>query len=233
MTYAERRVIQLARVYVSLKRVFLDRAGYAGTRRDATTRYHERNVIAYPQNPDKLAVLVGLMPKDLCNALTVQFVGNDRTRLRHEPALAVCVERLRAAFAWLATNCWPWMQATKYSDVRTKEDLGEHLESLLAAYAQSVGETGQGVPSELIQGATRIPEGVASVQQAGPADAVMAEEEDDAADKQPVDDCAAVLDGGIDDISPFQLWDEVMRRYGVAQECERAIARFEAASDPS
>ena len=39
-THAERRVIQLARIYVSVKRVFLDRGSYAATARDETPRYH-------------------------------------------------------------------------------------------------------------------------------------------------------------------------------------------------
>ena len=47
------------------------------------------------------------------------------------------------------------------------------------------------------------------------------------------DDCAAVLDGGTDDLSPVQLWDAIMRRYGVAQECEREIARLDATKCPS
>ena len=39
-----------------------------------------------------------------------------------------------------------------------------------------------------------------------------------------VDDCAAVLQGGSDDISALQLWDSIMRQYGVKERCDEEIA---------
>ena len=53
------------------------------------------------------------------------------------------------------------------------------------------------------------------------------------ADVDPVDDCAAVLDGGADNISPVELWDHIMKKFRVSQECERAIAKVDAKKDPS
>ena len=49
----------------------------------------------------------------------------------------------------------------------------------------------------------------------------------------PGDECAAVVDGGVDDLSPLQLWDQIMRRYKVAQECERLVSDIDAKENPS
>ena len=52
LSYSEAKVINLARVYVSVKRVFLDKRSYARTKDVETPLYHQNNVVAYPQNPD-------------------------------------------------------------------------------------------------------------------------------------------------------------------------------------
>ena len=46
LSYCEAKVINLARVYVSVKRVFLDRRSYAGTSAKEAPLYHQRNVVA-------------------------------------------------------------------------------------------------------------------------------------------------------------------------------------------
>ena len=55
-------------------------------------------------------------------------------------------------------------------------------------------------------------------------------EDDDAAvvaeDVVP-DECAAAIDGGVDDVSPLQWWDAVMKKYGVMQQAEAAVAAAE------
>ena len=104
LSYVERRVIALARVYVSVKRVYFSGRDNSRMRADEIPRYHQKNVVAYPQNPDTVLRAVSLRPDDLCKALVVQFVGDGRGRLRSEPSLSVSVGRLRKAFAWLSTN---------------------------------------------------------------------------------------------------------------------------------
>ena len=42
-----------------------------------------------------------------------------------------------------------------------------------------------------------------------------------------------MLDGGTDNISPVELWDHIMKKFRVSQECERAIAKVDAKKDPS
>ena len=46
LTYAEAKVINLARVYVSVKRVCLDHGGYARTSASEAPLYHQKNVVA-------------------------------------------------------------------------------------------------------------------------------------------------------------------------------------------
>jgi hypothetical protein len=227
LTYAEQKVIQMARLYVSVKRVFLNAGSYASCKRDEAPRCHERNVVAFPQSPDGVFRFLGLLPADLGRTLLVQFVGEDRSRLRHEPTLSVDVMRLRSAFVWLLSNSWLWMQATKNVTHAPQDSLGEHLEQLLAAYATSIGHDGVGVPAELIQGATRIAEAHAPIQQKGPADAVASDDENDATEHVNAvpDDCAAVLQGNTSSLSPLQIWDSVMKQYQVLRRCDEDVAR--------
>ena len=44
---------------------------------------------------------------------------------------------------------------------------------------------------------------------------------------------AAVLDGGVDDIEPLQLWDTIMKKYKVAQGCTEELHRLQRAGDES
>ena len=49
-----------ARIYVSVKRIFLNRGSYARTSAAETGYYHQKNVVAYPQNPDAALTAVGM-----------------------------------------------------------------------------------------------------------------------------------------------------------------------------
>ena len=101
--------------------------------------------------------------------LTVQFVGSDRGALRHEPDLSVSVRRLRKACRWLSLNSWPFMEATKHHSLWETSSLDDALEKLLEAYTHSVGGDGGGVPTELIEGASRTAAEHAATHAAGPA----------------------------------------------------------------
>ena len=110
LSYCEAKVINLARVYVSVKRLSLDRASYAGTYSNEAPLYHQRNVVAYPQNPDTALRTLGMSPFHLARTLQVQFVGSDRSFVRSHPDLQVSIANLRAAFHWLSLNSWPFME---------------------------------------------------------------------------------------------------------------------------
>ena len=43
--------------------------------------------------------------------------------------------------------------------------------------------------------------------------------------------CAAVLDGGMDDITPVRIWDVVMKKYKLAQQCDQELARIDSQAD--
>ena len=47
-------------------------------------------------------------------------------------------------------------------------------------------------------------------------------------DDMTADQSADILDGGVDDITPVQLWDTIMKKYKVAQTCAEEIHRLQA-----
>jgi hypothetical protein len=110
LTYTERRVIALARIYVSIKRVHPEGAPHIRDSNNFQPLYHEKNVIAYPQTQEYVKQVVGVTPLDLAKTLLVQFLGSDRAVVRRDPALQVSVRRLRAAMKWLSVNSWPLFQ---------------------------------------------------------------------------------------------------------------------------
>ena len=136
LSYAEAKVINLGRIYVSVKRVFLDRGGYARTSTSEAPLYHQKNVVAYPQNLDAALRVVGehrlgLSPATLAKTLIVQFVGGDRQALRFHEDLQVSVRKLRTAFAWLSANSWPFMEAIRKGGFLDDDALHGALETLL------------------------------------------------------------------------------------------------------
>ena len=48
---------------------------------------------------------------------------------------------------------------------------------------------------------------------------------------KPGNNCAAALDGGVDEISPLQYWDEIMRKYKGAQRCDEELVRLKCEED--
>ena len=69
------------------------------------------------------------------------------------------------------------MEATRHHVLWESGQLDSSLEKLLEQYRRSLGVVTQGVPAELVQGASQIPSGQASVLASGPADCVAPENE--------------------------------------------------------
>ena len=231
LTYSERKVIQLARCHVCVKRVFLDARSYKRpSGRAELPKFHEKNVVAYPYHLDLVSKVLGAGPQRLAEAMTIQFVGNDRSLLHREPDLQVSCTRLRDAFYWLAFNCPPWIEATKHELITGRNHLGGSVEDLLHQYHQSTGVADGAVPAELLQAATQICEQHAHVLQAGPSDAVAPEGGTDNSSKPSdrntadLSGCAAAVQGGMDDVSPLQLWDHCMKQLQVRRQCDEEIA---------
>ena len=127
------------------------------------------------------------------------------------------------------------MEATKDHEAWESGVLSEDLEQLLREYERSVGGVEGGTPVELIQGASRISAEHANVCQAGPGDA-NADGEEEGAERleegvRDDNNCAAALDGGVDDLTPVQLWDAIIRKYKVAQLCEAELLQLEGKDD--
>ena len=238
LTFCERKVINLARVYVSVKRIFLDRSSYARTSRSEAPYSHQRNVVAYSQNPDGILRYLGINPSNLARMLQVQFVGEDRNGVRHHPDLQVSVDRLRSAFRWLSCNSWPFMEATKHHELWETDALSTDLECLLHEYASSIGSTCAGIPAEIFQGAARISAEHATIHASGPADCTPDDDADDGTEGKAAEptlaaqDSVGIIDGGVDDISPVQIWNEIMRKYKVAQVCDQELERIRKLDKP-
>ena len=133
LTHLERRVVQLARVYASVKRVLGKTVPWAKGNVAATPQYSTKNAVAYASDPCQMARVVCLLPEELCDDFAVQFVSSLEDA-HVEPSLQVSVHRLRAALGWLSAHSWPWMLKTKYLEILSPDRLGRHLETILAAY---------------------------------------------------------------------------------------------------
>ena len=79
----------MARVYISVKRVFLDRSSYARTKASEAPLHHQKNVVAYPQDPDAALTGIGMGPLSLAKMVHVQFVGDNRQALVRDPDASV------------------------------------------------------------------------------------------------------------------------------------------------
>ncbi|CAK0894190.1 unnamed protein product, partial [Prorocentrum cordatum] len=229
LTYTECKVINLARVYVSVKRVLLDRASFARTSADEAPRYHQTNVVAYPQSPDAALTAIGLSPMALAHTLIVQFVGSRADGIWHHPDLQVSVVRLRAAFRWLCSSSWNHMEATRHHAACADSGLlHESIEELLDAYATSVGGS-SGVPRELVDSATSISGSRASVQSKGPADCTEEGERDTEENGPEEAENAAVVNGGLADVDSLQLWTQVIKHFKAAQRFKEELAALDPA----
>ena len=218
LTFIERRVIQLARVYAMVKRVLRKHVPWARDNEAAIPQYTTHNTVAYPNDPGKLLRIICMLPEDLAADFAVQFFGTMEDA-RQEPALQVSLHRLRSAIWWLCTNCWPWMEQTKYLAVLSRDRLGSYMESVLQKYAESLGGASEGVPRELAQMSTRLDPTCMPQAHAGPADA--ADSAEDSADRGAFS--SAVMDTGLEGCSTLQATDMAMKKYKVIEDCESII----------
>jgi hypothetical protein len=250
LTYTERRIIALARIYVSIKRVHPEGAPHNRDSNNFQPLYHEKNVIAYPQTQEYVKQVVGVTPLALARTLFVQFYGTDRNVVRRDPALQVSVQRLRAAMRWLSVNSWQWMLATKSLGLGVAADgsveLGSQVEAFLHKYTSSVGSEEPGVPASLLQCAMPMQSVHVAGHAAGPADAVdhstqgtdHIEEDGNALPHE--DDAhlggagVGIIDGSGESLDdPVVLWDTVMRNYKLIEEVEQAYLRAASKAESS
>jgi hypothetical protein len=250
LTYTERRIIALARIYVSIKRVHPEGAPHNRDSNNFQPLYHEKNVIAYPQTQEYVKQVVGVTPLALARTLFVQFYGTDRNVVRRDPALQVSVQRLRAAMRWLSVNSWQWMLATKSLGLGVAADgsieLGSQVEAFLHKYTTSVGSEEPGVPASLLQCAMPMQSAHVAGHAAGPADAVDhstqgSDHLEEDGNALPHEDDAhlggagvGIIDGSGESLDdPVVLWDTVMRNYKLIEEVEQACLRAASKAESS
>ena len=104
LSYVERRILRLARVYSCVKRVMPHVAPWSFGNEKSRPQYTTQNVVAFAQDPDAAVQLCCLEPSDLCKDIYVQFGGVDANVVKQERALQVDLCRLRAAMWWFATH---------------------------------------------------------------------------------------------------------------------------------
>ncbi|CAK0905228.1 unnamed protein product, partial [Prorocentrum cordatum] len=232
LTYAECKVINLAKVYVSIKRVFLSKASYAPTATSEAPTHHQKNVVAYPQSPETALTAIGMLPAALAQTMVIQFVGGTFDDLHRHPDLQVSVFRLRAAFRWLSLNNWMFMFATRHHEIWRSGTLHAALEALLSAYASSIGSS-SGVPREVLSAATAASAAKASVASEGPADCTDSGAREPDPTGTAEDGNAAVVNGGMDDVPALRLWTRVVENFDIASRLQDEIHKLSEDHDSS
>ena len=155
-----------------------------------------------------------MTPAALARMVHVQSVGENRQGLHQQRDLWVSVEKLRTAFRWLSQNSWPFMEHTKHHESWEHGLLDESFEHILRLYIGSVGSVSGGAPAELIQDASQIDPRHRNVNAAGPADCIIGDDDQVDEDKpDDADNCAGIIDGGVDDTTPIRIWDALMQKY--------------------
>ena len=178
VTGKNKYVINLGRNYVSVKRVFLNRARYARTDASEAPLFHQKNVVAYPQNPDARLRALRLSLANLAHTLHVHFVCGDLSFLRLHAEMQVSVENSRSAILWFTKNSWPFMVATKQHDAWKTCCLETNLVEQLRQNATSIGNLNGGVSADILQGISDIAHDFSKVALFGPADCVAADEDE-------------------------------------------------------
>ena len=186
------RIILLAYVSQTILRVKLSPADFAracaASRKHLIPEFVTGNALAVPLYVESLPTLVGALPDELSQHLQVHYTG-DHSWLRHAPELLVSIPDLRAAFSWLLSHNWYWLETTFDDLESTDHTLSPQLEALLAAYQKDLGGEESGVPQTFIDSATDLKSAEATEALPGPVDAAC-----DAQDPQSVEASAAIID---------------------------------------
>jgi len=137
-TFAELAVVQLARLYIMLRKIPHSRPGVP------VPYEHSGNSVAYPLESHVLLKRIGLRSQDLPKYLSVVFEGEDRSVVRGDRNLRVRTIVLRRMFGWLLFNCWPWMVDTQSLEI-TANHFGESIEETIASYESGSSNKFRGI----------------------------------------------------------------------------------------
>ena len=243
LSWVERKILRLGRVYCSVKRLLRMDAVWARNNPDALPEYTTGNAVVFEQLPGMKTEIICLLPEQLAEDIAVQFVDGNEHCVACEPSLMVSLPRLRSAIWWFSTHCWEWMEATKDMELHSHDALGVHFESLLEAYRKNLGGDEEAVPGVLRAVATPMSKDHTRLQQEGPADAAEQSADETVDDKMKLpthvgarssrfrDSSAAVINTSDDVLSPIALWNLAMKKYDVLQQCGEIIATAESRGD--
>ena len=170
------RIIRLAYISQAILRVKLAPEEFA--RASSASRQHlipefvTGNALAVPLYVNSLPIVVGALPAELAQHLQVQYVG-DHAWLHHAPELTVSIPDLRAAFSWLLTHNWYWLETT-FDDLESTSDaLSPQLDALLQAYKEDLSGKESGVPQTFLDAATDLKNTAVAEPLPGPVDAAF------------------------------------------------------------
>ena len=231
LTYAERRVLRLARLYQTVKRISAHIAPYAAGNEEALPQYTTGNTVAFAQDPEAITLCLCLNPEQLADDLFIQFEGAKEDALRKAPGIQVSVRRLRAALHFFLTRNWQWLEMTREHAILEHDDLGEHFEAMLKAYENSVGHADAGVPREVSARAGPLSEDLQEVHYDGPADATAGNDSESDCAASPnapartpkttvCDSSSAVLDTGHQKKSFIWMLNQALDRYRILEKLE-------------
>ena len=168
LSYAEKKIMQRARTYLSLKRAATSRIKKKSAQQWAT---QGKSPISYAQDPERVMSSCMLLPEELVETISVQFVGN-REAVRDDKSLQVSVVRLRPAFEWLVRHNPHWCmfgEIEKDGKVR----ISPAVKDLLLRYLAPDGSERPVVPEAFVQSAVPVEEDAGKNRYLGPADAVV------------------------------------------------------------
>ena len=189
------KIIRLAYVCQTILRVKLSSEDFARACASSTKHlipeFVTGNALAVPLYVDSLPTVLGALPKDLSKHLHVQYIG-EHAWLRNAPELLVSIPQLRAAFSWLLSHNWHWLETTFSDDETMSSALSPQLDALLEAYQKDLGGKDSGVPQTFVDAATNLKSAEAAAPLPGPVDAAS----DDPAPEL-LEASAAVMDNSV------------------------------------
>ena len=216
------KIIRLAYVCQSILRVKLSSEDFARACASSTKHlipeFVTGNALAVPLYVDSLPTVLGALPKDLSKHLHVQYIG-EHAWLRNAPELLVSIPQLRAAFSWLLSHNWHWLETTFSDDETTSSALSPQLDALLEAYQEDLGGKESGVPQKVLDAATTLKSAEAAAPLPGPVDAAS----DDPAPEL-LEASAAVMDNSVSESVVLKQVQNVMKIHESLMGHEKSFA---------
>ena len=216
------RIIRLAYVSQTILRVKLAPVDFArvcaASRQHLIPEFVTGNALAVPLYVDSLPTVVGALPQELSQHLQVQYIG-EHAWLRNAPELTVSLPDLRAAFHWLLSHNWYWLETTFYDHESALHALSPQLDALLEAYKKDLGGKDSGVPQTFLDAATDLKSSAATEPLPGPVDAAS-----DNQAPESVEASAAIIDTSMSESVVLRQVQRIFQVHDDLLQHEKALA---------